>query len=182
MHKQTRHTDYNELPLIDLNAPKTLSSRNRAGTVASNDSIMHDLEDAKRILELAGLCINLSSEHVIDATEKCMIEVQPSHNNIPTLSSSDRGTKQKSIRKPHYSHLLLYNNIPVFQVACCLPLKVLAASLDGNPVFGRVLFSSHSEENGGKLVYEFQNKGTEIIIDLQRGESQRVQRYLFRMV
>ncbi len=60
-----------------------------------------------------------------------------------------------------------------------MPLKVIAASLGGNAVSGRVLFNSHSEECGGKLVYEFDGKGTEMIIDLKRGESTRAQRLIF---
>ena len=59
----------------------------------------------------------------------------------------------------------------VFQAACCLPLRVIAASLDCNTVSGRVLYNTHSENEGGKLVYEIQGKGSELIIDVRRGDS-----------
>ena len=181
MRVSTPHIDYEKLPLVDLHAPKALSLRNRTRTIASNDSIVQDLEDAKAILELTGLCVNLSLENIIHAGEKYMVETQPYNYNktAPSLQNSDVSMRQKGSRRPHYSHLLVLDDTLIFQGSCCLPLKVIAASLDGNPVSGRVLFASHSEEGGGKLVYEFQDKGTEMIIDLQRGESSRAQRHIF---
>ena len=76
----------------------------------------------------------------------------------------------------------MLDNGLIFQAACCLPLKVIAASLDGEAVSGKILFNSHSEEMGGKLVYEFQGKGTELIVDIKRGESTRAQRLIFREI
>ena len=112
-----------------------------------------------------------------------MVETQPYNYNktAPSLQNSDVSMRHKGSRRPHYSHLLVLDDTLIFQGSCCLPLKVIAASLDGNPVSGRVLFASHSEEGGGKLVYEFQDKGTEMIIDLQRGESSRAQRHIFQI-
>lgn len=170
--------DYETLPLADLHAPKAFSSRDRARAIATQESIMQDLEDAKRLLKLAGLWGNLSLEKRIDAREKYMVEMRPGNTRFPSLPNADT-TRPKAVRKPHYSYLLACDNILIFQAACCLPLKIVAASLNGNSVSGRVLFASHSEELGGKLVYQFQDKGTEMIIDVQRGESLRAQRYLF---
>ncbi|KAB2837080.1 MAG: hypothetical protein F9K48_00045 [Candidatus Brocadia sp.] len=177
----TNNIDYEKLPSIDLHAPKSLGLRNRTRTAASNDSIMQDLEDAKTILTLAGLCVNFSVENIIHAREKFMVETQSYNKSTPSLQNSDISMRQKGSRRPHYSHLFIFNDTLIFQASCCLPLKTIAASLDGNPVSGRVLFSSHSEECGGKLVYQFQGKGIEMIIDIQRGESVRAQRQIFRM-
>ncbi|TVM00608.1 MAG: hypothetical protein CV087_13495 [Candidatus Brocadia sp. WS118] len=179
-HASTSNIDYEKLPLVDLHAPKALSLRNRTRTATSNDSLVQNLEDAKTILELAGLCVNLSVENIIHAREKYMVETPPYNKTVPSLQNSDGGMRQKGGRRPHYSHLFVLDDTLIFQSSCCLPLKVIAASLDGNPVSGRVLFARHSEEGGGKLAYEFQGKGTEIIIDLQRGESSRAQRHIFR--
>lgn len=173
--------DYEKLPCVDLHAPKALSLRTRTRTVASKDSIVQDLEDAKAILELVGLSFNLSSENIVHACEKYMVETQPYNKTIPSLQNSDVSMRQKGSRRPHYTHLFVFDDTLIFQASCCLPLKAIAASLDGNSVSGRVLFASHSEEGGGKLVYEFQGKGTEMIIDIQRGESMRAQRQIFRI-
>ncbi|MBI2472226.1 MAG: hypothetical protein HYV59_13475 [Planctomycetes bacterium] len=171
---------YEQLPLIDLSAPKVLSRRNRAENIPSESSILQDSEDAKTILAFAGFDGNSSPKSIMEATEKYMIETQPL--NAPTRSSESPNIemRQRGIRKPHYTRLLVFSQKLVFQAACCLPLKVIAASLDGNAVSGMVLFNSHSEESGGKLVYEFDGKGTEMIIDLKRGESTRAQRLIFQ--
>ena len=176
----TMHRDYEMLPLVDLHAPRAFSSRERTRSVASPDSIIQDLEDAKTMLRLAGLWINLSLENMIDACEKYMVEMRPDNTHVLLSRKADNTVRQKGVRKPHYSHLLAFDNTLVFQAACCLPLKIVAGSLDSNQVSGRVLFESHSEEQGGKLVYQFKDKGTELIIDIQRRESPRAQRYIFR--
>lgn len=170
---------YEKLPLVDLRAPRVLSRRNRAGNIPSPDSITQDSEDAKTILGLVGLCFDVSPGNIIDAREKYMVETQPNKEEVSSLQIPDIGMRQKGVRRPHYARLLVFAHTLVFQVACCLPLKVIAASLDGNPVTGRILFNRHSEEHGGKLVYEFLGKGTEMVIDLKRGESSRAQRYIF---
>ncbi len=169
---------YEKLPLVDLAAPKALSRHSRTMGNTSKEAITQNLEDAKTVLKHAGLNINLASE-IIEAREKYMIETQP--NNPVTHSSKNTtiGMKQRDIRRPHYICLLTYDNELVFQASCCLPLKILAASLGGDIVSGRVLYNSHSEKGGGKLVYEFLGKGTEVIIDLKRGESSRAQRLIF---
>ncbi len=169
---------YEKLPLVDLAAPKALSRHSRTIGNISKEAISQNLEDAEEILKLAGLNINLASE-IIEAREKYMIETQP--NNPVTHSSKNTtiGMKQRDIRRPHYICLLTYDNELVFQAACCLPLRVIAASLGGDIVSGRVLYNSHSGKGGGKLVYEFQRKGTELVVDLKRGESSKVQRLIF---
>jgi len=173
------NTAYEKLPLVDLTAPKVLSRRNRTGNITSNDTIAQDVEDAETILKLAGLNVNLSPSDIIDAEEKYMIETQPDNEAVHSTQTQDISMRQRGVRRPHYSRLLVFDNALVFQAACCLPLKVIAASLNGAPVSGRILFNSHSEEGGGKLVYEFLGKGVEMIIDLKRGESSRAQRHIF---
>lgn len=169
---------YEKLPLVGLAAPKALSRHSRTMGNISREAITQNLEDAETVLKHAGLNINLASE-IIEASEKYMIETQP--NNPVTHSSKNTtiGMKQRDIRRPHYICLLTYDNELVFQAACCLPLKVLAASLGGDIVSGRVLYNSHSGKGGGKLVYEFQGKGTELVVDLKRGESSKAQRLFF---
>ncbi|HHT9136765.1 MAG TPA: hypothetical protein ACFYEK_05900 [Candidatus Wunengus sp. YC60] len=179
MTTQSSNTAYEKLPLIDLKAPKVLSRRNRAENIPSESSILQDSEDAKTILTFAGFDGNLSPKSIMGVTEKYMIETQPPNAATRSPESSNSDMRQKGIRKPHYTRLLVFGQKLVFQAACCLPLKVIAASLGGNAVSGRVLFNSHSEECGGKLVYEFDGKGTEMIIDLKRGESTRAQRLIF---
>ena len=172
---------YEKLPMVDLTAPKVLSRRNRAeNTSATQDSILQDAEDAKIILRYAVWEGNLTPKSIIEADEKYMIETQPANTATSSSASSNIEMRQKGVRKPHYTRLLVFGQKLIFQAACCLPLKVIAASMDGEAVSGRVLFNSHSEECGGKLVYEFQGKGTEMIVDIKRGESTRAQRLIFR--
>lgn len=180
MTQSSLNITYEKLPLVDLTAPKVLSRRNRAGNIASNDTIAQDIDDAEMILKLAGLNVDLSPNDIIDAREKYMIETQLNNETAPSAQTADISMRQKGVRRPHYTRLLVFENGLVFQTACCLPLKVIAASLDGAPVSGRILFNSHSEECGGKLVYEFQGKGSEMIVDIKRGESTRAQRLIFR--
>ncbi|MDR4497054.1 MAG: hypothetical protein MRK02_03880 [Candidatus Scalindua sp.] len=117
---------------------------------------------------------------MIEATEKYLVEKESLNPVESSSKSATMDMMQQGVRKPHYTRLLIFDKRLVIQVACCLPLKVIAASLDGKPVAGRVLFNSHTEKEGGKLVYEFQGKGTEMILDLKRGESARAQRLIFR--
>ncbi len=169
---------YEKLPLVDLAAPKALSRHSRTMGNTSKEAITQNLEDVETVLKHAGLNINLASE-IIEASEKYMTETQP--NNTVTSSSEKMiiGMSQKGNQRSHYTRILVFDNKLVFQSACCLPLKVIAASLGGDIVSGRVLYKSHSEKCGGKLVYEFQGKGKEIIIDLRRGKSTKVQRLIF---
>ena len=180
MTTQSSNNSYEKLPLVDLTAPKVLSRRNRAENIPSESSILQDSEDAKTIITFAGFDGNSSPKSVMEATEKYMIETKPANAPTSPSESLNSDMRQKGIRKPHYTRLLVFDQKLVFQAACCLPLKVIAASLDGETVSGKVLFNSHSEECGGKLVYEFDAKGTEMIIDLKRGESTRDQRLIFR--
>ena len=182
MTQSSVNIPYEKLPLIDLTAPKVLSRRNRAENSATPESISQDAEDAKIILRYAGLEGNLTPNSIIEANEKYLIETQPANTATSSSASSNIEMRQKGIRKPHYTRLLVFGQKLVFQAACCLPLKVIAARLDGETVSGRVLFNSHSEECGGKLVYEFQGKGTEMIVDIKRGESTRAQRLVFRKI
>ena len=180
MPQSSINIPYEKLPMTDLTAPKVMSRRNRAENNATQDSISQDAEDAKIILRYAGLEGNLIPKSIIEAKEKYMIETQPANTATSSSASSNIEMRQKGIRKPHYTRLLVLDNGLIFQAACCLPLKVIAASMDGEAVSGRVLFNSHAEECGGKLVYEFQGKGTELIMDIKRGESTRAQRLIFR--
>jgi len=104
-----------------------------------------------------------------------MIETTPG-KNAKAASLGPGG-----MRKPHYTRLFALENKMIFQAACCLPLRVVAADLDGDTVSGRVLYSAHSDEEGGKLVYEFRGEGSELIIDVKRGDSTRAQRIFFKM-
>lgn len=180
MTQSSMNITYEKLPMVDLTAPKVMSRRNRAENSATQESISQNAEDAKIILRYAGLEENLTPKSTIEADEKYMIETQPANTVTSLSASSNIEMRQKGTRKPHYTRLLVFGQKLVFQAACCLPLKVIAASLDGETVSGKILFNSHSEECGGKLVYEFQGKGTELIMDIKRGESTRAQRLIFR--
>lgn len=171
---------YESLPLVNLTAPRVLSRRNRAGNTATTDSVEQDTKDAEMILKMAGLNPNFSLKDIFHGEEKYMIETQPDNEAVPSTQTQDISMKQRGIRRPHYTRLLVFDNALVFQAACCLPLKIIAASLNGNPVCGRILYNRYSEECGGKLVYEFQGSGAEMIIDLMRGKSTRAQRHVFR--
>lgn len=169
---------YERLPLVDLSAPRVLSQKNRGMAVASEENLLQDSEDAARVINFAGLNVNPCRENVFDAKEKYMVETQPV-NGTRSSETSNAAMRQKGVRKPHYTRILVFENCFIFQAACCLPLKIIAASLDGNPVLGKTLYGSHSEQGGGKLVYEFIGRGNEIIIDLKRGDSTRAQRLIF---
>jgi len=165
--------------LVDLNASKAASHRSRAGKVPTEESVKQDQKDAEGIMSLTGLDKNVSLDNKIEAREKYMIETRP--NESKSHISKNPGMKV-NMRKPHYTFLFASDNKMVFQAACCLPLKVIAASLDGNSVSGRVLYCTHSENEGGKLVYEFQGEGSELIIDVRRGESTKAQRLIFKIL
>ncbi len=171
---------YEKLPLVDLTAPRVPSHRNRTGNSVSDENTLQDSEDAMAILNRAGLGGSPYLENIVEAKEKYMVETQPKDPAKASPDTLTMGMRRKDgIRRPHYTRLFVFDTSLVFQAACCLPLKIIAASLDGNPVSGRVLFNSHSEKEGGKLVYEFLGKGTEIVIDLKRGGSTRAQRLIF---
>ena len=182
MPQSSTNIPYEKLPMVDLTTPKVMSRRNRAENSATQESILQDAEDAKIILRYAGLEGNLTPKSIIEADEKYMIETHPANPSTSLSASSNIEMRQKGIRKPHYTRLLVLDNGLIFQAACCLPLKVIAASLDGEAVSGRVLFNSHSDECGGKLVYGFQGKGTGMVVDIKRGESTRAQRLIFRKI
>ncbi|MBT6563114.1 MAG: hypothetical protein HON76_11380 [Candidatus Scalindua sp.] len=61
-----------------------------------------------------------------------------------------------------------------------MPLRVIAANLDGDTVSGKILYCTHSDKEGGKLVYEFQREDSELIIPVKRGDSTRAQRLIFK--
>ena len=169
---------YKKLPAIDLNVIKVASRRKRSLTSTPEEIIAQDTKDAETILNSTD--VKLRTGKVIEATEKYLVE----RKTVNPVESSSKSTtidmKQQGVRKPHYTRLLVFDKRLVLQAACCLPLKVIAASLDGEPVSGRVLFNSHTEKEGGKLVYEFQGKGAEMVLDLKRGESARAQRLIFK--
>jgi len=170
---------YEKLPLIDLSAPKVLGRGNRRGNNISDEIVAQNLDDAGKILALAGFDIDVCPGNIIEAGEKYMVETGPDSESTGPTGKPATNITRKGLRKPHYTRLLILQDKLVFQAACCLPLRVIAASLDGNVVSGRILFSSHSEKDGGKLIYEFPDKGPEMTIDLRRGESTKAQRLIF---
>ena len=180
MEQNSMNIPYEKLPPVVLTAPKVLSRRNRAENITSKENILRDTEDARMILTFAGLDGSFTPKRIIEADEKYMIGTQPANTATSPSESLNIDMRLKSVRYSHYTRLLVFDSGLVFQAACCLPLKVIAASLDGETVSGKILFNSHSEECGGKLVYEFQGKGTELIMDIKRGESTRAQRLIFR--
>ena len=175
------NTSCEKLPLVDLNAPKAESHRSRAGKAPTEESVEQDQKDAEGIMSLTGLDKSVSLDNKIEAGEKYMIRTMPNKSKSHTSKSPGIGMKV-NMRKPHYTFLFASNNRMVFQAACCLPLKVIAASLDGDIVSGKVLYDSHSENEGGKLVYEFQGEGSELVIDVIRGESTKAQRLIFKEI
>ena len=166
---------YEKLPLVNLEAPKVESHRSRAGKAPSEESIKQDNEDAEGIMSLVEMDGCVSSDNKIEANEKYMTETMPGENS-KAVSLGAGG-----MRRPHYTHLFALDNKMLFQAACCLPLKVIAANLDGDTVSGRILYSAHSDKEGGKLVYEFQGEGSELIIDVKRGDSTKAQRLIFKI-
>ena len=175
------NTHYEELPLINLNAPKVESRRNRTGKTASVDNIKQDREYTEKIMSLVALDDEVCLDDKIEPEEKYLIETMPDKSKAASSKKSGVGAKQGGLRKPHYTRLFALDNRMVFQTACCLPLRVIAASLDSNAVYGKVLYNSYSENEGGKLVYEFQGSGSELIIDVKRGDSTRAQRLVFKI-
>ena len=170
-----------ELPLINLNAPKVESRMKRAGKTPTEESIKQDQEDATKIMSLAGLDGEVSLDDKIEPEEKYLIETMPDKAKTDSSKKSGVGIGPGGSRRPHYTRLFASDNRMVFQAACCLPLTVIAASLDREAVTGKVLYDSHSGNEGGKLVYEFQGEGSELIIDVKRGDSTRAQRLFFKI-
>ncbi len=166
---------YENLPLVNPEAPKVESRRSNEGKTPSAESIKQDLEDAVEIITNIDLGEPVKQEDRIEADEKYLIDTMPGENSKP--ASMGKGGS----RKPHYTRLYAFGNNMVFQAACCMPLRVIAANLDGAAVSGKVLYSTHSDEKGGKLIYEFQGKGSELIIDVRRGDSTRAQRIIFKI-
>lgn len=175
---------YENLPLADLAAPKVLNTKSRVRNSPSAESIEQDAGDARTVLKAADLDIDLHPHNIREASEKYMIETRPLNAGAPPseILNSALERQKGNNRKPHYTRLIVSGRGMIFQSACCLPLKVIAASLDGKPVSGRILFCRYTEDSGGKLVYEFLGKGMEMIVDLKRGESTRAQRLVFREV
>jgi hypothetical protein len=172
------NTPYEILPTIDCDVIKVESPKRREMTGTSEENREQDRLDAEAILLSAN--VNSCSRKVVEPTEKYLVEKIKKSTPVGLSKSTNLGMMQKGVRKPHYTRLLVFDNRLVLQVACCSPLKVVAATTDGNPVIGRTLFSNHSVDGGGKLVFELERKGTEIILDLKRGESVRAQRLVFQ--
>ena len=166
---------YEKLPLVNLNALKVESHRSRAGKTPSEESVKQDNKDAEKVMSLVEMDGRVSPDDMVEPDEKYMTETMPGK----TSKSVSLGAG--GMRKPHYTRLCALDNKMVFQAACCLPLRVIAANLDGDTVSGRVLYSAHSDEEGGKLVYEFQGEGSELIIDVKRGDSSKAQRLIFNV-
>ena len=66
-----------ELPLINLNAPKVKSRMKRAGKTPTEESIKQDQEDATKIMSLAGLDGEVNLDDKIEPEEKYLIETTP---------------------------------------------------------------------------------------------------------
>ncbi len=162
-----------KLPLVNSEAPK-VESRRTAKT-PSDESIKQDHEDAEKIMAQIDSGEQVESKDRIDAKEKYLIDTMPGKSSKPASMSMG------GLRKPHYTHLYVLDNKMVFQGACCMPLKVIAANLDGDTVSGKVLYCAHSDSEGGKLVYELQGVGSELTIDVRRGDSTRAQRLKFKI-
>jgi hypothetical protein len=171
------NTSYEKLPLVNPEAPKVESRRSKAGKTPSEESIKQDNEDAEKIMSTIEMDGCMTPDIKIEANEKYLIETMPGE----AQNQSSKNAGMGGLRKPHYTLLFVLDNKMVFQAACCLPLRVIAANLDGNTVSGKVLYSTHSDNEGGKLVYEFQGEGSELIIDVKRGDSTRAQRLIFRI-
>ncbi|MBC8552219.1 MAG: hypothetical protein H8D23_21525 [Candidatus Brocadiales bacterium] len=167
------NTSYEKLPLVNPEAPRVESRRSKAGKTPSAESVKQDSEDAEKIMNQIDLGVQVKTEDKIDANEKYLIDTMPGKPSKP--ASMGPG----GLRKPHYTRIFALDNRMVFQAACCMPLRVIAANLDGDTVSGKVLYSTHSDNEGGKLVYEFQGEGSELIIDVKRGDSTRAQRLIF---
>ncbi len=170
------NTSCEKLPLVNLNAPKVESRRKRTAKTTTEESIKQDQEDAIKVMSLVALDDEVCLDDKTEPEEKYLIETTPGR------SSKAASLGQGGLRKPHYTRLFASDNKMVFQAACCLPLRVIAANLDGDAVSGRVLYCTHSENEGGKLVYEFQGEGSKLIIDVKRGDSTRAQRLIFKKI
>ena len=175
------NTSYEKLPLVNLNAPKVESRRKRTGKTPTEESIKQDQEDAIKVMSLAGLDDDVGLDDKTEPEEKYLIETMPDKAKTDSSKRTGVGIGPGGSRRPHYTRLFALDNRMVFLAACCLPLKIIAASLDGDTVSGRVLYKTHSEKEGGKLVYEFQGEGSELIIDVRRGESTKAQRLIFKI-
>ena len=176
------NTSCEKLPLVNLNAPKVEIRRKRTGITPTEESIKQDQEDAIKVMSLAGLDGEVSLDDIIEPEEKYLIDTMPDEAKTDSPKKAGVGISPGGSRKPHYTRLFASDNRMVFQSACCLPLTVIAASLDRESVTGKVLYDSHSGNEGGKLVYEFQGKGSELIIDVKRGDSTRAQRLIFKKI
>ncbi len=165
------NTSYENLPLVNPEFPKVESRR--TAKPPSDESIKQDNEDAEKILTHVDLGQHVKSEDRIDASEKYLVDTMSGKSSKPAGMGG--------LRKPHYTHLYVLDNKMVFQAACCLPLKVVAADLDGKTVSGKILYNTHSDSEGGKLIYEFQGAGSELTIDVRRGDSTRAQRLKFKI-
>jgi hypothetical protein len=168
--------------LVNLNAPKVESRRKRTAKTTTEESIKQDQEDAIKVMSLVALDDEVCLDDKIEPEEKYLIETMPDKAKTDSSKKADVGTSPRGSRRPHYTRLFASDNRMVFQAACCLPLTVIAASLDRDAVTGKVLYDSHSGNEGGKLVYEFQGKGSELIIDVKRGDSTRAQRLIFKEI
>jgi hypothetical protein len=166
---------YEKLPLVDKNAPKVKSRMGKVAKAPTAEAIKQDNDDAEKIINSVDLGEPVKPVDKLEADEKCLIDTNPEEPS--KAASMGKG----GLRKPHYTRLFVLGNKMVFQAACCFPLRVIAANLDGNTVSGRVLYKTHSEDGGGKLVYEIQGNGSELTIDVRRGDSTRAQRILFRI-
>jgi hypothetical protein len=166
---------YETLPLVNPGAPKVESRRSKSGKTPSAESVKQDQEDSEKIMTHIDFGEPVKTEDRIDANEKYLIDTMPGKASKPVSMGTG------GMRKPHYTHLYALEDKMIFQAACCMPLRVIAANLDGDTISGKVLFSTHSDNDGGKLIYEFKGKGSKLIMDVKRGDSTRAQRIIFKV-
>ena len=108
------NTVYEMLPVADLTAQRTVSSRNRAPNTPSRESMEQDAADAEAILKGANLAEKLSPKTAYEATEKYLIETRPMNAESKISESSVNTMRQKGIRKPHYTRLFLLDQHIIF--------------------------------------------------------------------
>lgn len=127
--------------------------------------------DIAMLREKAGMGEPLT---VLEPAEKVMMGEAPSGGPRSRPEGAGSG-------KPHYTRLMVYDDRTVLAVGCCKPLTVLQTCIDDRAVDGDIILSSHSEERGGKLLYELKPNGNRLVVDLRRGESARFQRLAFEI-
>ncbi len=173
---------YQQLPVPDFNAVKVESSR-KPVSAGSIDGAAIKLKDAIFILNIIGIDAACLEQLKVEAHDKFLINIS---NNIsaPSVVKPKHNANKTRTKKPHYAHMFRYGDKLFFQAACCKPLKLIAASSGELAVRIKTLYDKHDDNNGGKLVVEMLElqSGLDVVIDMQRADSSRVQRYIFKNI